>query len=408
MQCGGNRVKCNGHRVIRQLDVGQERLLEVQRFVCLECGKSFTAGWGKRHRSHSGKLVAEVVRRHVEGESYRVLARSLYRRSGRKVSPSSLQQMVAGVALRCKTALEMSEEFRPRWGGFLVVDEKRVAVKGRAQWFYEAVDTTGDVVHWRPVAECSVSEAVTFLEEIKGLGHDWKGFTSDLDTSLTLAIERVYAGKPHQYCIKHALTSLERILGYRGARRQKQQTRGRLRTSFERLPLRKGVFLVRASKEFVEQWRTMRVRSRHALEIEHLRELCKRILCARSQKVALDVLAELRRTRSKLRARKWKTVKFLERHWIHLMRHHRVKGLPRTNNMAEAFNKQLKRRLKTIESFQHRHTAVPYMNLLVAYLRLKPYTDCRGPRRHLNGISRLQAAGVNISSRDWLEASIKN
>jgi transposase-like protein len=240
------------------------------------------------------------------------------------------------------------------------------------------------------------------------LDYNCRGITSDLDTSFTLAIERVYAEKPHQYCIKHALASLEQILGYRQARAMKRHMTGHLRRSFERLPLRKGMFLVKASREFLEHWHKTRARSRNALEIERLRELCKRILCARSQQAALDLLSELRRKRSKVRARKWKAVEFLERHWKRLMRHHSVKGLPRTNNMAETFNKQLKRRLKTIESFQHHRTAVPYMNLLVAYLRLKPYTDCRGPRKHLNGKSRLQAAGVKTSSRDWLEPCLKN
>jgi len=325
----------------------------------------------------------------------------------RKISPTSLQQMVAGVALRCKTAFEMSQELKPRWSGFLVVDEKRVPVKGRALWFYEAVDATGDVVHWRQVAECSVNEAVSFLEEVKALEYECRGISSDLDTSFTLAIGKVYPGKPHQYCIKHALATLEQILGYRRARATKRQLQGQLRTSFERLPLRKGLFLVKASREFLEHWRKTRVPSRNALEIERLREMCKRILCARSQKAALDLLRDLRRMRSKLPARKWKAVEFLERHWIRLMRHQSVKGLPRTTNMAETFNKQLKRRLKTIESFHHHHTAVAYMNLLVAYLRLKPYTDCRGPRKFLNGRSRLQAAGVKISSLDWLEACLK-
>jgi len=101
------------------------------------------------------------------------------------------------------------------------------------------------------------------------------------------------------------------------------------------------------------------------------------------------------------------TIHFLERHWKRLMCHHHVKGLPRTNNMAETFNKQLMRRLKTIEHFQHRTTAISYMKLLVAYMRLKPYTDCRKGRRHLNGKSRLQAAGVKFAPHDWLKACVK-
>jgi len=400
-------VKCNGRRIIRQVEVGHERLIEVQRFLCLHCGKSFTAFGGKRHRTFSVMFAHEAARRHVEGESYRVIARAIYRQTLRKISPTSVQQMVLEVARQCKTPIEMSLEFKPHWTGFLVVDEKKIPVKRTELWFYEAIDTSGDVVHWLPVAECSVSEAIRFLEQVDDLGYDCRGITSDLDTSLTLAIERVYAKKPHQYCIKHALGVLERILGYSRSQGMKRQVASRLRTSFERLPLRKGLYLVKASRDFVNQWRTTRPLSRKAREIAELRDHCQKILCARTQREALDLLASLRRRHSSETLRKWRAIHFLERHWLRLMRHHSVKGLPRTNNMAETFNKQLKRRVKTIESFQHRQTAVSYMNLLVAYLRLKPYTDCRGKRKHLNGKSRLQAAGVNICPRDWLKASVK-
>ena len=400
-------MKCNGRRIIRQLEVGQERLIEIQRFLCLDCAKSFTASGGRRHRTFSVMFANDVARRHVEGESYRVIARTIYRQTLRKISPTSVQQMVAAVAQRCKTTFEMSRAFKPHWTGFLVVDEKKVPVKRCELWFYEAIDTTGDVVHWLPVLECSVSEAVKFLEEVKALGYECRGITSDLDTSLTLAIHRVYPKKPHQYCIKHALAVLERILGYYRSQQTGRQLGGQLRTRFERLPLKKGLYLVKASREFVEQWRKTRPLSKKAHEIAELRGHCQKILCARSQREALDLLTALRRRHSSETVRKWRAVDFLERHWVRLMRHHSVNGLPRTNNMAETFNKQLKRRVKTIESFQHRETAIAYMNLLVAYLRLKPYTDCRGKRKHLNGKSRLQAAGVNICPQDWLNASLK-
>ena len=390
------------------MDVVQERLLSVQRFLCQSCSKSFTAQAGIRHRSYSDAFMRDVARRHIEGESYRVIARDVHRMTGRKISPTSLQQMVAFVAMRAKSALEMSREFSPRWSGFLVVDEKHVPVRRNGLWCYVAVDTTDDVVHWRPVWECSVSEAVKFLEEVLALGYPCRGITSDLDTSLTLAIEHVYAEKPHQYCIKHALGVVEKILGYHTTQKQHRGRFGQLRTNFERLPLRKGLYLVKASKDFLEAWQKTRTSSRRARAIFELRERCRLILCARSQSQALDLLTNLRRHRTSEPIRKWKAVGFLERHWIRLMRHHRVHGLPRTNNMAETFNRQLKRRIKTIESFQHREGAISYLNLLVAYLRLKPYTDCRGQRKHLNGKSRLQAAGVTISSQDWVKATLKN
>lgn len=361
-----------------------------------------------RHGSYSVAFIVDVARRHVEGESYRVIARDVYRLTGRKISSTHVQQMVATVASRVKTAWVMSKELGPHWSGFLVVDEKRIPVRKGVLWCYVAVDTTGDIVHWCPVAECSVCEAIRFLEEVKALGYLCRGITSDLDSVLTLAIGQEYAKTPHQYCVKHALGVVEKILGYRVTQQRQQRRAGQLRSEFERLPLRKGLYLVKASQDFVDHWRRTRVMSQKAREIAVLRERCQHILCARSQKQALDLLACLRRYRSSERKRKWKVVAFLERHWVRLMRHHSVHGLPRTNNMAETFNRQLKRRIKTIESFQHRQTAIAYMNLLVAYLRLKPYTDCRHQRKHLNGKSRLHASGVRIHSKLWLKACLEN
>ena len=251
-----------------------------------------------------------------------------------------------------------------------------------------------------------MSEAVKFLEEVLALGYPCRGITSDLDTSLTLAIEHVYAEKPHQYCIKHALAVLERILGYHRSQQTGRQRGGQLRTRFERLPLRKGLYLVKASRDFVEHGeRRVRFRERLARSSNFANSARRSFaLAARGRRlICWRICVEtFERT-----ARKWSAIDFLERHWVRLMRHHRVHGLPRTNNMAETFSKQLKRRVKTIESFQHRETAISYLNLLVAYLSLKPYTDCRGKRKHLNGKRRLQAAGVTICPQDWLKASLK-
>jgi transposase-like protein len=89
------------------------------------------------------------------------------------------------------------------------------------------------------------------------------------------------------------------------------------------------------------------------------------------------------------------------------MMHHRIPGLPRTTNLVENVNKQLQRRYKTIEAFQCRLTAIHYTNLLVAFLRQKPYTDCRGSRKHLNGKSRLASAKVRNLHPNWLKNCLK-
>jgi hypothetical protein len=117
----------------------------------------------------------------------------------------------------------MSRELRPRWNGVVLLDEKMCPVRGKGQWLYLAVDTTGDIMHCRAVPELSSTEAAKFLEEVQALGVDLKGVVSDLDPALTRAVAVVYAEIPHQYCIKHALAAIGILIGYveRNARRSR-------------------------------------------------------------------------------------------------------------------------------------------------------------------------------------------
>ena len=383
------------------LEVDGEHGARIQRFVCLGCGQSFTVRRDAGRR-YSQSFASEVARQHLEGKSYRVIAREVHARSGRKISPSSLAQMVHEAAVGCKSPWELSRELKPRWEGFLVLDEKMVPVHGKQLWFYGAFDTSGDVVHWRAVREMTVHEAVSFLQEVKALGYRCRGVVTDLDAVLTRAVALEYGETPHQYCLKHALASIESLLGYRGVLLRRRRTQGELRQGLEQLRESKGLYLRRAHGAFLEQWRASREQSRNARAITDLRDLCHGVLFASTEASARARLKDLRGQRSTLLRRKWKAIEFLERHWDRLMMHHRVPGLPRTNNMAEGFNKQIQRRVKMIESFQRHTTAIPYMNLLVAYLRFKPYTDCRGARKHLNGKNRLQAAGLRRLPNDWL------
>jgi transposase-like protein len=315
--------------------------------------------------------------------------------------------MVMGVAERCKTPWEMSQQLRPRWDGFLLFDEKMCSVRGDQQWFYLAVDGTGDIVHCRAVRELTVNEAIEFLEEVKELPVTIRGIVTDLDVALRAAVKVVYAGKPHQYCVKHALAAIEKLIGYKEIAGYQRSNVSLLRNEFQRLRDRKGVWVQRARQEFLQQWQVSRSVSDRYRAIKMLRDECHRVLFAKSQHQAQEHFDRLRRSRSLPQKEQRAVVAFLRRYWDHLMIHHRVRGLPRTINLVENVNKQLERRYKTIEAFQHRSTAIHYTNLLVAYLRQKQYTDCRGSRKHLNGKSRLEAAKVRHLNPLWLRNCLK-
>jgi len=349
----------------------------------------------------------EMTRRHVEQrESYRVLAKRVREASGRGISPTSINAMVAEVARRCKGVMEMSLALRPKWEGFLLLDEKMVSVRGNKLWFYVGVDTTGDIVHCRAVNELTSTEAMAFIREIVDtLEYKVQGVTTDLDNSLTNAIRRILPGKPHQICLKHAISSVEKAIGYTYVAQRQGWNRTSVRKQFERLRDRKGIWVAKARREFFDTYRTFKTLSQRHRDLEALRSMLYGIVFARTRAVALEQLREFKRKRPPLSVapQKRAAVNFLNRYFDEMMTYHSHHGMPRTTNLVENVNKQIERRVKTIEAFQSPSSAEEYMNLLIAYLRQKPYTDCRGPRRHLNGKSRLEAAGVHLASSDWLQ-----
>ncbi len=351
-----------------------------------------------------------MTRRHVEQrESYRVLAKRVREASGRGISPTSVNAMVTEVARKCKGAIQMSVELRPKWEGFLLLDEKMVSVRGNQLWFYIGVDSTGDIIHCRAVRELTSTEAMGFLREIVDtLDYKVQGVTTDMDSSLTIAVQRILPGKPHQICLKHAFSSLENAIGYSDVARRQGWNRGNVRQQFEKLRDRKGIWVEKSRREFFDSYQAFKTLSKRHRDIEALRSMLYRIVFAPTRAVALEQLREFKRKRPPLSvlSQKRAAVNFLNRHFDEMMTYHSYRGMPRTTNLIENVNKQIERRVKTIEGFQSPSHAEEYMNLLIAYLRQKPYTDCRGPRRHLNGKSRLEAAGVHLASSDWLRNAI--
>ncbi|MDP2885335.1 MAG: transposase [Ignavibacteria bacterium] len=297
---------------------------------------------------------------------------------------------------------------RPRWDGVVLLDEKMCPVRRKGQWLYLAVDTTGDILHCPPVPELSSTEAAKFLKEVLALGVQFKGVVTDLDPALTRAVAVVCPQTPHQYCIKHALSAIAILIGY--VEREERRRRKSLLDDDERVDGRRHRDVCRDGSADEVSAESQNRPCLNALEqnsVGALYQTCRMILSAPTEHEARRGYNALRENQSFPVKEHRKAVRFLKRRWDHLMMHHRVPGLPRTTNLVENVNKQLERRYKTIEAFQYRSTAIHYTNLLVAFLRQKPYTDCRGSRKHLNGKSRLASAKIRGLHPDWLKNCLK-
>ena len=401
----------NGTRTIYPIDTQRHSRRKVQRYLCQQCGQSFTLR-RQKHKRYTRQFAVEVTRRHVEERvSYRVLAKRYRETLGVRVSATSLQRMVDEIGRACKTPAEMSRELGlTDWRGYLVADDKHISIDGKNVVWYLGVDTTGDVIHADTLKERTVTEMIgSFFGVIRDeLSYPMKGLTSDQEVLFALAFGKVFPGKPHQICITHALDSLDKHLGYVRQKGRIEKRKREVRAMLRSLPDRGTDQSARRLWEEIKRgYQEIRTLSESLQPVDQLRRAIRRVLCARTYVSATARWASFHRHRLRHHPAYRKIVDFVSRRWKSLTVHYHFRGMPSTNNIAENTMRQLERRLKTIEGFGSRRSARGYMNLLIAYLRTKPYTDCRRYRKYRNGLCRLELAGAILPTKDWLKLCLK-
>jgi transposase-like protein len=376
------------------------------------CGESFTLRRQKK-KHYTRQFALEVTRRHVEERvSYRVLAKRYRETLGVKVGATSLQRMVEEVGTECKTPAELSRELGlTEWRGYLVADDKHISVGGKTVPWYLGVDTTGDIVHADVLKERTVTEMTgSFFQIIRDdLAYPMKGLTSDQEVLFGLAFGKVFPGKPHQMCMTHALDSLDKHLGYVRQHGRIEKRKREVRALLRSLPDRRtDQSAQRVWEEIKRGYREIRTLRESLQPVEQLRTAVRHVLSARTYASACARWASFHRHRLKYHPAHRTIRDFVGHRWKRLTVYYHHRGMPRTNNIAENTMRQLERRLKTIEGFGSKRSARGYMNLLITYLRTKPYTDCRGYRKYRNRLCRLELAGATLPTTDWLQLCLKS
>ncbi|MEW6195043.1 MAG: hypothetical protein AB1521_07805 [Bacteroidota bacterium] len=286
--------------------------------------------------------------------------------------------MVNEIARYSKGDIKIKEEYRPKWKGNLTVDDKYFGVSGENKLILTATDSTGDLVHmetFRYVEQKGVDEFLKFIKE--HLHYPFRSITTDLDEMLEKSIEKELVGVPHQKCLKHALDVIDKIVQLRQKRKAYQKTYVKDRAAYEMI-----------EKDY--------------REAEMVFSLTRELFYSQDETQSKKILSNLRCYQNKYP----KIFDFFDRHLNKLLTHQRYPSVKKTNNIAENINRQLMRRLKTIESFQKFVYAENYLNLYKNYLRFKPYTDCRGTNKIKNGKSPLEVCGVVLQNKDWLKNAI--
>jgi len=79
------------------------------------------------------------------------------------------------------------------------------------------------------------------------------------------------------------------------------------------------------------------------------------------------------------------TIKDISDKYDRLFRFEKIPDCPKSNNIIEAFNSHLQGRLKTIKGFKSFKGAERWLNAWMIRRRTKPFTDCEGRFKILNG-----------------------
>jgi hypothetical protein len=402
--CKSTRTKKNGERILITFNLERKVKRKVQRYKCKECGRTFSKRREKK-KKYSFSFKVEISRKHIEERmSYRVISKRIKEEYRKRISPTQLSKMVNEVAERSKGSLQIKEEYQPKWEGYLSIDDKWINKKGKKYLSLIATDNSGDMVHNEMFEEETQSNYDSFINfVINRIGYKAKSITTDFDPMIESSILRIVGkGIPHQKCIWHGKEIIEKMI-------EMKKTANKYRY-FKKMEkeIREGLLDKKQSRE---RWEHKL--KEIEIELKEIEEEYKvlRLMLTEIESMLYDTSRESSDAKFRIIKRKYKNrfpevIKFLNKNYENMVMHQRDKKIPKTNNMAENRNKQIERRLKTIESFQYFRTACNYLNLLCNYLRFKPYTDCKGKNKYRNRKSPLELCRAIIVNRDWLKNSV--
>ena len=400
--CGSVETIRYGKRMIRPGSMDGHSNREVQKYRCKKCSGVFSLRADEGHK-YGFDFKPELIRMHVEERmSYRVMSKRLKEKVGLSITPWYLCKMVNEVAQMSKSSIEITRQFNPVWDGYIAVDDKYIRVRGER--YLVAVDTTGDPVHIELIEEPNQEAYDDFFRYlIDRLGYRVRAITTDLDPMLDNAVKTVFGSQIlHQKCIWHGLEIIKRQIDYQKTRQNYLRFKKKCDDLAASLEDKKVYYHSTLEK-------LNRMKSDLALlEEEYLakEKVLKDIRDMFKKKTNSKVTERLKVIKRRYRTKYPKVISFLTDNLDGLTTYTINQRIPKTNIMAENFNRQLQRRLKTIEAFQTFSTAFNYLNMIRNYLRFKPFTDCKRKRRYRNGFAPIELCKVILNSRDWVKNSI--
>jgi hypothetical protein len=301
-----------------------------KRYFCKKCNKSFSIN----HRRK--KPVFWIP--HIDGISFRNLADEY------STSPAKAMKQVEKEMNNLPTNTRLTYDHCNRFCGILVVDGKFVKVKGYKQkipYIYCIDYLTHDI----PVGILVPSESEEAFKKLfrllKTCNYPLQVvICDDVISSLKPALLLYYPKAKIQLCLVHYLENIRKKLNIR--------TTANHQHFFNSLC--KHIF-------------------RECNDDKKLDKVLHHILTKRAKKDMLrqQITMEIHQRRTELFT--YKT----------------MPHCPKDTNLIELFNSHLNARLDSVKGFQSLHSAKRWLNAYTLRRRSKPFIDCEGKFKHLNG-----------------------
>ena len=247
--------------------------------------------------------------------------------------------------------------------GILLLDGKYTHVKGyndKIPVIYGLDYLTHDIVHFVLSRGENYQTSMSFFQSLRLLGYPLKALVCDDNQNFQLACRNTYPKAVIQICHNHYKENIRRQLFIRSDPTYRS-------------------FMVEIEKLF----------SRRMSSVEFFTLARKILLKYGSDPKCQGVLLDIEKRKDVLLA------------------YMREKHIPRTTNLIECFNSHLEGRLKSIKGFESMPHAKSWFNAYFIRRRLKPFTDCRGQFRKLNGLCSLQIVIKDDSKFQALKQQIR-
>lgn len=227
-----------------------------------------------------------------------------------------------------------------------MLDGKYTHVKGykdKIPVIYGIDYLTHDIVHFVLSRGENYQTSLSFFQSLRLFGYPLKALVCDDNQNFQLACRRVYPKAVIQICHNYYKENIRKTLAVRSDSTYRP-------------------FMFEIEKLFSKR-----------RSIDEFFFIAKKILIRygsdpKCQSVLLDI----------------------ERRKDILLAHILEKHIPRTTNLIECFNSHLEGRLKSLKGFESIHHAKLWFNAYFIKRRLKPFTDCAGQFKKLNGKCSLQ------------------